>query len=123
TSSFISPSAGPVGLVCELHVGFTSPPPSRRIALAAPATIHPVALIKASLGEDGRQLSTLVDLGYRGVVIEAMGAGHVPSRWSEALGQLTEKMPVVLAVRTVGGPVFTKTYGFSGSEIDLIGRG
>lgn len=122
-SSFVSPAAGPVGLVYEQHVLFSSAPPSNRIALTAPPIVHPVAVIKASLGDDGRLLPTLPDLGYRGAVIEAMGAGHVPGRWTEALAQLAQIMPVVLAVRTIGGPVFTKTYGFSGSEIDLISRG
>ena len=32
-------------------------------------------------------------------------------------------MPVVLARRVAGGPVFEKTYGYPGSEMDLIERG
>jgi L-asparaginase len=39
------------------------------------------------------------------------------------LGELATKMPVVLASRAMTGPVFTKTYGYPGAEIDLIKRG
>ena len=37
----------------------------------------PVALLKAAMGDDGRLFGDLPGLGYAGVVIEGMGAGHV----------------------------------------------
>jgi L-asparaginase len=40
---------------------------------------EPVALLTAVLGDDGRVLAGLPGLGYRGLVVEAMGVGHVPS--------------------------------------------
>jgi L-asparaginase len=39
------------------------------------------------------------------------------------VGDLAAKIPVVLASRAMTGPVFTRTYGYPGSEIDLIQRG
>jgi L-asparaginase len=82
-----------------------------------------VALVKAAMGDDGRLLAALPGLGYAGVVIEGMGAGHVPADVAPLVGDLAAKIPVVLASRAMTGPVFTKTYGYPGAEIDLIKRG
>jgi L-asparaginase len=52
-----------------------------------------------------------------------MGAGHVPAEVAPLVGELAAKLPVALASRVMTGPVFTRTYGYPGSEIDLIQRG
>jgi len=123
-SAFASPSAGPIGLVAEghvhLHSRFERMP---HVALPPSTTEAPVALVRMALGDDGRMLAALPGLGYRGAVIEAMGAGHVAASVAPRVGDLVGQMPVVLSVRVPAGPVFTKTYGFDGSEIDLLGRG
>ncbi|UYO92515.1 asparaginase [Pollutimonas sp. M17] len=123
TSSFISPNCGPIGLVCEQRALFTSSPAAPRRSTPAPGALADIAIVKACLGDDGRILDALPGMAYAGVVVEAMGAGHVPQSWVPGLSGLAEKMPVVLAVRTPAGPVFNNTYGFPGSEIDLINRG
>lgn len=123
-SAFSSPGFSPLGRVIEgrlrLHANL-----ARQLALPRPRSVSefPIALIKISFGDDGRLLSSPPALGYRGVVIEAMGAGHVPARLVDTISKLIAEMPVVLSTRVASGPVFTKTYGFPGSEIDLIERG
>lgn len=123
-SAFASPGFAPVGRVIEeqVHVYARLPRPA---ALELPQNVDdfPLALLKIPLGDDGRMLGALPELGYRGAVIEAMGAGHLPAHFAEKIQQLATVMPVVLATRLASGPVFQKTYGFKGAEIDLISRG
>jgi L-asparaginase len=123
-SAFQSPLCGPLGLVVEGRVQMRTRV-SRAPVLDLPSQpdIPDVALLRMALGDDGRMLGALVGLGYKGAVIEGMGAGHVPARVASALSDLVPLMPVVLCSRVHTGPVFTATYGFAGSEMDLLGRG
>ena len=84
---------------------------------------NPVALVAAALGE-GPELLDAVGRGHwRGLVVQALGAGHLPGAWVGPLEQLALEMPVVLATRVSRGPVLRETYAFSGSEQDLLARG
>lgn len=83
----------------------------------------PVALVRFALDADDRILRSLADLGYRGVVVEGAGGGHVAAGWMPAIRDLVTEMPVVLASRCPDGPVLRTTYGYSGSEIDLLSAG
>lgn len=122
-SAFESPMIGPIGLVAEGRPRFFARVERRPCLPVPPAPPPPVALLKIAMGFDGRLLSALPGLGYAGLVIESMGAGHVPADVAPMLGEVAARMPVVLASRAMTGPVFTSTYGYPGGEIDLIARG
>ena len=123
-ATFRSPLAGPVGYVFEDNVRIVTRPVGRRhIELPEETRDHPVALYTVGLGDDGRLLEQIGRLGYEGLVIEAFGVGHVPSVMAEPLESLANEMPVVLASRTGSGEVHRETYGFTGSESDLLERG
>lgn len=123
-ATFRSPLTGPIGWVAEGNVRIaTRPVGHQHITLPEETQDRHVALYTVSLGDDGRLLSTIGQSGYEGLVIEAFGAGHVPSVMAEPLEDLAGEMPVVLASRTGGGEVLKNTYGFSGSETDLLKRG
>lgn len=123
-ATFRSPLAGPLGWVSEERVRIVlRTAPLVHIELAPGHAEAPVAIVTCSLGEDGRILRGLPDLGYRGVVIDAFGGGHVPSVMVAPIEDLTTMMPVVLCSRTGGGEVLAHTYGFAGSESDLLSRG
>lgn len=123
TSAFVSSHTGPVGLVCEGRAAFLGGQPRARAVLPMPQAIADVAVVKACLGDDGRMLGRVAQLGYAGLVVEAMGAGHVPATWADTLEGIAVDMPTILCARTVDGPVFRRTYGFKGSETDLLERG
>jgi len=124
-ATFRSPLTGPIGWIVENRPRIPLRPTVRH-AIRPPASaqaVPQVALLKAALGDDGRLLPSIVSLGYRGLVLEAMGGGHVPRAMVAPLADLARHMPVVLTSRTGAGEVLRGTYGFPGSETDLLTRG
>ena len=123
-ATFRSDPVGPIGWVSEgVPRVVMRPTGGYKVTLREGAQDRPVALYHVTLGDDGRLLPEIGEAGYAGLVVEAMGGGHVPSITVETLEDLASKMPVVLASRTGGGEVLRSTYGFIGSETDLLERG
>ncbi|MBV8397846.1 MAG: asparaginase [Acetobacteraceae bacterium] len=124
-ATFRSLLTGPIGWIVEGRPRIALRPAVRHhIGIASvPEMIPPVALVKATIGDDGRLLGAVGSLGYQGLVIEATGGGHVPHAMVEPLASLARSVPVVLASRTGAGELLRHTYGFPGSETDLLNRG
>ncbi|MFJ8469632.1 asparaginase [Streptomyces swartbergensis] len=114
---------GPIGYVAEDRVRVLARPgASPTIDPQSAATPVRTAIFTVGLGDDGTLLQAVGD-HVDGLVISAFGAGHVPMACVDALTDLAKRMPVILATRTGSGPVLRQTYGFPGSESDLLGRG
>lgn len=121
-SSFRSLQGDALGYVFEDQVHIVRQPNPRQAHLN-PSRFAKVAIIKVGLGSDVDLLEALPSLGYEGVIIEGTGVGHLPAKFVEPLEKLAKHLPVVLCSRVNKGPVFTNTYGFPGSEIDLLRKG
>ena len=122
-SAFQSPGAGRLGTVAEDDVRVMLRPARRSAVRFERRAFRPVAVVATALGDDGRILTKLRDVGYEGAVLEALGGGHVPVPVAKALGELAHTMPVVLSSRTRAGELLRGTYAFAGSETDLLRRG
>ena len=82
-----------------------------------------VALYKTCFDDDPETLAAVVASEPDGLVIEALGGGHIHESLLEPLEMASARMPVVFCSRAGSGETLVKTYGFPGSETDLLSRG
>ena len=123
-ATFSSPMAGPIGWVIEDTVRIGMHPSSTQpLDLAGPVRNARVGLVAVAMGDDGAVVNAVRGAGMDGMVVMALGGGHVPAAVAAALEEAARQMPVVLASRTSAGEILSRTYGFPGSEIDLQRRG
>lgn len=122
--AFSSPSFGPLGQVEEGRVIYANR--TRRLGpLLLPEPTRPmrIALLETHLGDQGDLLQLAVDAGFDGAVVEAFGVGHVSHKLADVISAALPRVPVVFTTRTGAGTTFSGTYGFPGSEGDLLERG
>ena len=122
--AFTSPSSGPIGHIIENEPVFLMKP-LKKIDLNLSKTFKfgRVPIITFGIGDDSELLEKASKIDYDGYVLQATGAGHIPSSIVSVVEKIATKKPVILSTRVIGGRVFKSTYGFSGSEIDLINKG
>ncbi|BAS06753.1 L-asparaginase [Arthrobacter sp. Hiyo4] len=127
TAAFSSPNAGPIGWINEGRVRIPLRPATRTRALPreliSTSRLPRVALLKLGLDAEEALIGLVLQDGFDGIVIETFGGGHVPRQLMPSLTAAADKIPVVFASRTGAGEVYESTYGFPGSEKDLLSRG
>ncbi len=119
--AFGSPTAGPVGRIVEGRVWLHANP-RRPTPLSVERLDHRVSTVTTGLGDDGAMLRHAAEVSD-GVVLIALGAGHLST---EVLGELrgaTARVPVVITCRPDRSSMLFATYGFEGAERDLRASG
>jgi L-asparaginase len=118
-AAFGSPTAGPIGRIVEGRLWLHSRP------LRSPTIIPShlgarVEIVTAALGGAGGLLAAAAD-GGDGVVLVALGAGHLPPALLRELR--AANVPVAVTNRCERSSMLFDTYGFEGTESDLRGAG
>ncbi|MGI8506987.1 MAG: asparaginase [Solirubrobacteraceae bacterium] len=120
-AAFGSPAAGPIGRIVEGRVWLHAKP-IRPPALQPSTLEHRVAIVTAALGDEGALLRAAAADGD-GVVVVALGAGHLPPGMLRALQLAAMSLPVLVTCRPDRSQMLFDTYGFDGAEGDLRGAG
>jgi L-asparaginase len=120
--AFGSPQGGPIGWAGEGRAAILARPEPRPALDPARLDLR-VPIVPAALGDDGSLVRAALETGPDGLVAVALGAGHGPPAWLDAVREAAKRVPVALAVRPERGTILRETYGFAGSERDLRASG
>jgi L-asparaginase len=122
-NAFSSPNGGADGRMIEDSLKYFRSPLLRAL-VENPARPWPkIALLTCSLGDHGEVSDFAMRCGYEGIVVAGFGAGHVSNHFAQRIEQLTPRIPILIASQTGSGSTASNTYGFDGSETDLVRKG
>ena len=123
-AAFGSPRGGPIGLAAEGDVTLFARPVRGRALPAPQAMSARVEIVPTYLGDDGAALRSAVERGVQGLVLQALGAGHVGEPVLAAVREARAAgVAVAVALRPGRGLFLRATYGFPGCERDLRAAG
>ena len=121
-NAFRTPNFGPIGIVDNDNVIFYRD--ANHLEKYDVSKIEKqVALIKCVVDLDSSYIDYLIEKGYGGIVIEALGRGNVPPKMVEGIKKAIElEIPVVVVSRCFEGRVF-ESYGYEGGGKQLKNLG
>jgi L-asparaginase len=120
--AFSSSPLGPIGSVKEGRAHILLRPARSLPELMAGGVIPPVPILLVGSDLEPESVEIFAAESIAGLVIAAAGGGHVSARSVEALTSLAAGKPVILTSRSEGG-VLSHTYGYAGSEMELLAGG
>lgn len=123
--TFQSSGWGPVGRVAERRLRMMLAPVRRFSPLPAPdAEPIRIPLIESPFADEGDWIPAIMTMAPPALVIAASGVGHLSEPVADRCEKLVaDGLPVVMASRTGSGTTLERSYGYPGSEQDLIRRG
>jgi L-asparaginase len=116
-AAFGSAVAGPIGRIVEGRVWLHARP-IRPAPLDVSRLEYRVPIVATAIGDDGDFLGQAAATAD-GVVLVALGAGHVSSAVLGELRTAAERIPVVVTCRPERSSMLFSTYGFEGAERDI----
>lgn len=112
-NAFRTPNFGPIGIVDNNKVLFYRKTIRHKIYNVDSINCE-VALIKCVAGMDSDFIDFVIEKGYKGIVIEALGRGNVPPKMVDGIKRaLSLSIPVVVVSRCFEGRVH-ESYGYEG---------
>lgn len=122
--AFRDPWNPPIGRITEGALELDNVPASPRPGPLPLGGIRAaVPIVGTGIGDGGEAFAAVVAAGAGALVIDGVGAGHVSAPAADVVGELAQRVPVVMASRTRGGRTGRTTYAYPGAEVDLINRG
>lgn len=124
-STFRSPDWGPIARVAEGHVTVMLNPAKRLDPLPVPPPSDvSIPIVEVGLAEGGSYLPALAATGIDALIVAASGVGHMsPAAADHCEDLVAGGLPVIFATKTGAGRTLEGTYGYPGSETDLLSRG
>ncbi|HQD41789.1 MAG TPA: asparaginase [Bacillota bacterium] len=121
--TFKSLEFGPLGAVNNDRVIWYRKPQRESRYIVGKADKR-VDIVSCYIGADSAMILSSLERGAEGIVIEALGAGHVTPAMLQGIKSALEKgVPVVLTSRVPVGRLLTDTYGYEGGEKHLRSLG
>jgi L-asparaginase len=120
-AAFGSPATGPLGRIVEGRVWLHAIP-RRPDPMDVRDLDHRVSTVTTGLGDDGALLRHAAE-SSDGVVLVALGAGHLSPVVLSELRRAAQRVPVLITCRPDRSSMLFSTYGFEGAERDLRASG
>ncbi|MDY6821986.1 MAG: asparaginase [Deferribacterota bacterium] len=118
--TFKSLEFGPVGAVVENIVYWQRKRLDKKIIYNIKKPKIGVEIISCGISMKSYLIDLLTEKGVDGIILETMGAGHVPSNIIDSLKKaINNNILVVATSRCFTGRLFRNTYNFNGSEKTL----
>lgn len=121
--AFSSEPFGPIGQIVEGHARIELQPLRDIRQLRLGQRVPVVPILQVGLDLEPETLDAFQASAIDGLVVAGAGGGHISSRAVDSFERLARMRPVVLTSRVGMGETLRASYGYEGSEVDLMRRG